>query len=183
MKWVPYPKKSKRLPVVIAQEELNSRISSIENLKHKCVCMLLYGCGLRRAELLNLKVADVDSQRMLVFVRHGKGAKDRMVPISEEMLSTLRMYWKSYRPKEFLIEGAQGGRYSPQSVLKVCYKHVGVKPHTLRHCYATHLHENGVDIKTIQELLGHANVKTTEIYTHVSSATLAKVQVPLKLAA
>jgi integrase/recombinase XerD len=147
---------------------------------------LIYACGLRRSELLNLRPIDVDSKRNLLIIRQGKGNKDRVVPIGEKIILMLRDYYIAYRPKKWLFEGQHGGEQysatSMQKVLKQSLLYAGVKKpvtlHWLRHSYATHLLENGTDLRFIQELLGHKSSKTTEIYTHVSTHSIQKIKSP-----
>ncbi|HIA35942.1 MAG TPA: recombinase [Flavobacteriales bacterium] len=169
------PRKEYRLPQVISQEMVKQLIEQTNNLKHKCIVSLLYSSGLRRSELLNLKLYSIDSNRMLIRVEDAKGNKDRYTLLSKTALSDLRKYWMEYKPKDYLFEGAKGGRYSERSVgqiIKRCALKAGIKravsPHMLRHSFATHLLENGTDIRYIQTLLGHSSSKTTEIYTHVA---------------
>ena len=147
---------------------------------------LIYACGLRRSELLNLKPSDVDSKRHLLLIRLAKGKKDRVAPISDKMIEMLRRYYKVYRPKVWLFEGQKtGGQYSETSLQKVLHHALitvdtkkPVTLHWLRHSYATHLLESGTDIRYIQELLGHKSSKTTEIYTHVTEKSLQKIKSP-----
>ena len=148
---------------------------------------LVYGCGLRRSELLHLKPGDILSDRGVMVIRQGKGRKDRIVPITEGIIQMLRTYYRSYRPKVWLFEGQIAGeRYSERSiqmVLKRSLKRAGIKKpvtlHWLRHSYATHLLESGTDLRFIQELLGHKSSKTTEIYTHVSNSSIRRIKSPL----
>ncbi len=180
------PKKEKKLPNVLSKEEVKKILEAPPNLKHRAMLSLIYACGLRRGELLNLKVQDVDSKRKLLVIRQAKGGKDRMVPLSEKVIHLLREYYKSYRPQDFLFEGAQKGTpytgSSLRSVLKQALKQTGIqKPvtlHWLRHSYATHLLENGTDLRYIQEILGHKSSKTTELYTHVSKGDLQQIRNP-----
>ena len=147
---------------------------------------LIYSCGLRRSELLHLKLADIDSKRGLVIIRQSKGRKDRIAPLSEKLLELLRDYYNAYKPKEWLFEGQSGkGQYDERSlasVLKQALEKSNItKPvslHWLRHSYATHLLENGTDLRYIQEILGHSSSRTTEIYTHVSNKSLQKIVSP-----
>lgn len=179
------PKRPKLLPNVLSKEEVTLLLTSLKNSKHKCMLSLIYSCGLRRSELLNLKLSDIDSQRKVVTIRQSKGRKDRMVPLSSKILEKLKEYYKSYKPKEYLFEGQQGGRYSEKSlenVLKQALIGAKIKKpvslHWLRHSYATHLLESGTDLRYIQELLGHNSSKTTEIYTHVSTKNLLSIKSP-----
>ncbi|MBM4137401.1 MAG: integrase [Nitrospira sp.] len=181
------PRKDKKLPVVLSKEEAAKILSSVENIKHKAILMLVYSAGLRVGEVVRLKPEDIDSKRMLIHVRGSKGRKDRYTLLSEKALNILREYWRKYKPAKWLFEGAKEGRYlSIRSVDKIfrnaCDK-AGIKKdvsvHTLRHSFATHLLEGGTDLRYIQELLGHAHSKTTEIYTHVSTKSLGKITSPL----
>lgn len=180
------PRREHPLPNVLSKEEVAAILSAHGNLKHRAMLSLIYACGLRRSELLNLKPTDVDSKRHLLKIRCGKGRKDRVVPISDKVIAMLREYFAAYRPKEWLFEGQHpGSRYSEQSlqsVLKQALAKAGIrKPvtlHWLRHSYATHLLQKGVDLRYIQEMLGHASSRTTEIYTHVTETRIQKIQSP-----
>ena len=148
--------------------------------------MLAYSTGMRLNELLNVKIKDIDSVRMQIRIEEGKGKKDRYAQLSKVLLIVLRQYFKEYKPKEWLIEGVVGGKYYPRSVqqiMKDALKKAGIKKkasvHTLRHSYATHLLENGVDLRYIQVLLGHESSKTTEIYTHVTTKGFDQIKNPL----
>jgi site-specific recombinase XerD len=180
------PRKESKLPQVISKEEILAMINSCANRKHKCVIELLYSSGLRRSELLHLKLSDIDSKRMLIRVEGGKGNKDRHTLLSKTALEHLRLYYKEWSPKIYLFEGQKGGMYSGQSVLNIvktaAYKakvRITVTPHVLRHSFATHLLESGVDLRSIQVLLGHGSSKTTEIYTHVATNTFVSIKNPL----
>ena len=170
------PKKDKKLPVVLSQEEVEKILLSVDNIKHKAILMLTYSAGLRVSEIVNLKSKDIDSKRMLIYIKMAKGRKDRYVMLSESILQILRDYWKEYRPVEWLFPGQDKEKHiTTRTVEKIfsnaCEKAKILKPvsiHSLRHSFATHLLENGTDLRYIQELLGHKNIKTTEIYTHVS---------------
>ncbi|MBW6498439.1 MAG: tyrosine-type recombinase/integrase [Bacteroidales bacterium] len=156
------------------------------NIKHRAMLSLIYACGLRRSELLNLKPADVDSKRKLLIIRQAKGRKDRVAGLPESIIEMLREYYKEEKPKVWLFEGQEKGeRYSATSLQKVLQNSVskaGIKKpvslHWLRHSFATHLLESGTDLRYIQELLGHKSSKTTEIYTHVSTKSLEKIKSP-----
>lgn len=180
------PRKERRLPKVLSKEEVLAMINSTNNLKHRCIVALLYSSGLRRAELLDLKIADIDSKRMLVRVEGGKGKKDRYTLLSATALEDLRCYYREWRPKFYLFEGIRGGKYSAESVVQVVRrsaKTAGIRqkatPHILRHSFATHLLESGADLRQIQVLLGHGSSKTTEIYTHVAVNTFRSIKNPL----
>jgi len=180
------PKREKLLPNVLSKEEIKQILNAPSNIKHKAMLSLIYSCGLRRSELLNLKLTDIDSKRGLIVIRQGKGKKDRIVPLSQKILEMLRNYYTAYKPKEWLFEGGdKKSRYnerSLQQVLKQSLEKTGInKPatlHWLRHSYATHLLENGTDLRYIQEILGHSRSTTTEIYTHVSNKSLLNVYSP-----
>lgn len=180
------PRKEKKLPVVISKKEVSNLINTLENVKHKCIVSLLYASGLRLNELLNLKPKDIESERMVILVRGGKGNRDRYTILGESLLKSLREYFKEYRPHEYLFEGANGGKYTGTSVQAIVRKaahyagiHKKVTPHTLRHSFATHLLENGTDLRYIQSLLGHSSSTTTEIYTHVAVKSFESIQSPL----
>lgn len=183
------PKKSRKLPNVLSQEEVLSIIQHTRNIKHRAILALIYSCGLRISELINLKLTDFHLERKQLIVKNGKGRKDRYVSLAESFLPLLSNYYYSYKPENYFVEGKNGGQYSTESVRqflrKSCLK-AGVKkvvtPHTLRHSYATHLLENGVDIRYIQSLLGHAKPETTMIYTHVKRKDLMEIQNPLDIA-
>lgn len=175
----PMPRRPIRLPVVLSQQEMLNVIDCTLNLKHKTVLMLTYTAGLRIGELLNLKASDIDSERMQIRVRAGKGKKDRYTILSKACLCLLRKYWLEYKPKGWLFNGMKpGSQYSRTSVRKVLKKSMkaanikktGVCVHSLRHSFATHLIEQGVDIITVKNLLGHSSLKTTMRYLHVRQA-------------
>jgi integrase/recombinase XerD len=180
------PRKETKLPTVLSEEEVCRIIEVTDNLKHRAIIVTIYSCGLRLSELLSLKLTDIQSQRMVVLVRGGKGKKDRTTVLSKRALEVLRTYYVAYRPKEYLFEGPEGGPYSPRSVnciIKHALAKAGIKrnasAHTLRHSFATHLLENGTDLRYIQALLGHSSSHTTEIYTHISTKNLRTIQSPL----
>ncbi len=181
------PKKDKKLPVVLSKEEISKILRAVDNLKHTAILMIVYSSGLRVGEVVRLKPEDIDSERMLIHIKGAKGRKDRYTLLSGTALLTLQEYRKKYNPLKWLFEGARDGRYiSTRTVEKIlehaCQK-AGLKKdisvHTLRHSFATHLLESGTDLRYIQELLGHAHCKTTEIYTHVSTKSLGKIRSPL----
>jgi integrase/recombinase XerD len=180
------PKRSKVLPNVLSKEEIKLILNAHSNIKHKMMLSLIYSCGLRRSELINLKPQDIDSKRNIVLLKNAKGKKDRITPLSPIILEMLRNYYNGYKPKTWLFEGQiVGEQYSEQSlqsVLKQALQKAGItKPvtlHWLRHSYATHLLESGTDLRYIQELLGHSSSKTTEIYTHVSTKSIQQIKSP-----
>ncbi|HBR10298.1 TPA: integrase [Candidatus Acetothermia bacterium] len=183
---LPRPKKAKRLPVVLSEQEILKILAQIRSLKHQAIIMLIYSAGLRVSEVVRLKVGDIDGDRKMLRVKGGKGAKDRYTLLSEIALETLRSYYQVSRPREWLFEGQKKGHYSRRSVEKIiehAIKKAGIQKkasvHTLRHSFATHLLEHGTDIRYIQELLGHSNIKTTQIYTHVAKQQTEEIVSPL----
>ncbi len=181
------PRRGRALPKVFSKEEVMKIFNATRNNKHKLILWLIYSCGLRRSEVTNIKLSDLDQDRGILNIREGKGNVDRMVPIPAKVWEKISAYQKSYKPSSWLFEGQTGGRYSVESVYSVfkqslkragIQKDVGV--HSLRHSYATHLHESGLDIRYIQELLGHKSTRTTEIYTHVSRRNLFAIRSPIE---
>lgn len=180
------PIKATRLPKVLSANEIFEIIHATNNIKHKCILGLLYSSGLRRQELLNLRVQDIDSKRMMILIRKGKGQKDRYTILSQNMLKDLRVYFQKWKPTDYLFEGAKPGKpYSPISITRILEKACAragiekkVTPHMLRHSFATHLLENGTDLRYIQSLLGHNSSKTTEIYTQVTFTNIQNVKSP-----
>ena len=183
------PKKSRILPSVLSQEEVLRIIQYTQNIKHRAILTLLYSCGLRIGELINLKLIDFHMDRKQLIVKKGKGRKDRYVSLADSFLPLLSNYYHSYKPTIYFVEGQNGGKYSAESIrsfLRKSCKKAGIRkpvtPHTLRHSYATHLLENGVDLRYIQTLLGHSKPETTMIYTHVQRKDLMEIQNPLDVA-
>jgi len=183
---IPRPKTPKLLPKILSKSEIKRIFETTENPKHLLMLQLSYGMGLRVSEIVNLKIKHIDSSSMLVLVAGGKGKKDRYTNLPESILTLLRTYYKAYKPKIYLFEGQYGGAYTTRSVQLVfkqamqkakIKKQIGV--HGLRHSYATHLIERGADIRFIQELLGHNSIKTTQIYTHITDVSKAKIKSPL----
>lgn len=181
------PAKERKLPLVLSEQEVLKLFEAVANIKHKAILVTLYSCGLRISELLALKITDIQSDRKLVLVREGKGKKDRTTVLAPTTLNLLRKYYQAYKPKTYLFEGGPGIPYSTKSVnniLKGALLRAGIQkpatPHTLRHSFATHLLENGTDLRYIQVLLGHNSPKTTEIYAHVSTRFLRDVQSPIE---
>jgi len=180
------PKRSRSLPKVFSKEEIKRILNATPNLKHRLILWMIYSCGLRRSEVLNIKLTDLDRSRSILHIRQAKGKVDRIVPVSGKVWDKVDEYIEAFSPDEYLFEGQQGGRYTATSVYNVfrramrkagINKEVGV--HALRHSYATHLHEGGLDIRFIQELLGHRSSRTTEVYTHVSRRNLMAVKSPI----
>jgi integrase/recombinase XerD len=185
---VPRPKKHKKLPKSLSFTEIKLIFQVTLNLKHNTILKMCYGMGLRLSEIINLKISDIDSHNMTVLIERAKGKKDRYINLPETILAQLREYYIVYKPKEYLFEGQYGGQYSSrsvQSVFKNSLKLAGIKKpvgiHSLRHSYATHLLETGTDIRFIQELLGHNDIKTTLIYTNVTDKSLRKIKSPLDM--
>jgi site-specific recombinase XerD len=180
------PKRYRPLPKVIPKEAIEKMLTVIPNLKHKTALTIIYACGLRRGELINLKLNDLDSKRLTITIKNGKGQKDRVLPVSQKLMGLIIKYYKLYKPLHYLIEGQQKGeKYSETSLEKIFYKYLGkvyknhnFTLHCMRHSYATHLLEAGVSLRYIQELLGHKSSKTTEIYTHVSMTGLKNIKNP-----
>lgn len=180
------PKREKKLPNVLSKEEVKLILEAKGNIKHKAMLSLIYSCGLRCGELLSLKPEHIDSKRNLLIIKQAKGRKDRVAPLSKKVIELLREYYKVYQPSLYLFEGQEKGTMydnrSLQNVLKQALFVANIrKPvtlHWLRHSYATHLLENGTDLRYIQEILGHSSSKTTEIYTHVSTKNIQNVVSP-----
>jgi site-specific recombinase XerD len=184
---LPYPRLKRRYPVVLSAEEVVRLLRAIGNVKHRTVAMVLYGAGLRITEALALELRDVDSARMVLTVRHGKGDRDRQVALSSVLLEALRVYWRAYRPSRWLFPGQKADQPLGPSTIQRAVKAARLKakiakpatPHTLRHSYATHLMEAGTDLRVIQTLLGHGSLRTTAIYTHVATERVRATRSPL----
>ncbi len=183
---MPRPRKKRVLPKVIAKETVVKLLNAPDNKKHKTMLMCAYAAGLRVSEVAALKLTHIDSKRMTIRIEQSKGKKDRYVMLSEKLLIQLRSYFKEYKPKEYLFEGQYGGAITTRTIQKVFTNaklKAGIKQevgiHSLRHSFATHLHESGIDIKYIGDLLGHKDIKTTNIYTHVSKREIGKIRSPL----
>ncbi|WP_310594080.1 tyrosine-type recombinase/integrase [Flavobacterium sp.] len=182
-----YPqRKEHKIPNYLTFAEITKLIDVTSNLKHKSIIMLLYSGGLRLSEVINLKIADIDSSSMTITIRQAKGKKDRQVMLSEKFLLILRQYYLKYKPSSFLFEGQNSLQYSGRSIQQIVKESATksglnkpVSPHILRHSFATHLLESGTDIRYIQELLGHNHLKTTEIYTHMTDVAKNKIKSPL----
>lgn len=189
LRGVPCPKGQKRLPVVLTFDEVTQFFNACHNFKHQTMFLCAYAGGLRVSEVVNLQVEDIDSGRKMIHIRQGKGQRDRYVPLSPRLLIVLREYWKQYRPETWLFYGSsKSRRMTANKVSRACRfvrleagLNKNVTMHTLRHSYATHLLEAGVDLRTIQVLLGHRQIKTTAKYTHVSRKLLESTPSPLDL--
>jgi integrase/recombinase XerD len=183
---LPRARKPETLPTVFDETEIAAIIKACENLKHKTIICLAYAGGLRVSEIVNLKIGDVDSKRMVINIKQAKGFKDRTIMLSTKLLIMLRAYYKEYKPKTWMFEGQYGLQYSTRSI-QIVLQHLKAKAgvtkkgsiHAIRHSFATHLLEGGTDLVSIKELLGHNSIKTTLIYTHVSKKHLSKIQSPL----
>lgn len=188
---LPYPKRHRKHPIVLSPEEVTKVINAARSLMHRTLLMVLYGTGLRREEVSLLRVANIDSSRMTIHVQFGKGGKQRFVPLSPVLLNTLREYWRWKKPKEYLFPGTRirNGKIMPisdKTVYHACVTaahRAGIRkkvtPHLLRHTFATHMLENGTDIRRIQEILGHGDLATTARYLHISQNHLQSVVNPL----
>jgi len=184
---IKFGKRKKKLPVVLDLSEVQALFSVTENIKHKAILMITYSSGLRISETARLKITDIDSKRMMVYIRQGKGGKDRYSILSQTALECLRQYWREYRPKEWLFEGQNQDKHicltSIQEIFVAAKKRAGITkqvcPHTLRHSFATHLIEAGTSLHHVQLLLGHRSPTTTTVYLHVSKVNLAQVASPL----
>lgn len=180
-KHIEYPKSEKKLPQIIEKQYLLDQIAKIENKKHKAIISLAYSTGMRVSEVCGLKLTDIDSKRMIITIRQSKGKKDRIVALSEKILGILRDYFTAYKPKEYLFNGQLDLQYSSRSCNQIVKKYLGKEYHfhLLRHSNATALLEAGTDLRIIQKHLGHSSSKTTEIYTHVSTAILQNMALPI----
>lgn len=185
-KYIPYPREEKKLPIVLSQKEIQALFNVCENVKHKVILSLLYAGGLRVSELINLKWENIDRKNRVIHIRQSKGKKDRQVMLPEQLINLLEKYWKQYHSKEYVLNGQDSLQYSERSinnVLKQLGEKAGVKKriyaHLIRHCTMTHLLEAGTDISIIQKLAGHSSPKTTQIYTHISTALISNIQSPL----
>lgn len=183
-----YPKRSfSKLPKFFSKEEIRQLLDSTDNIKHRAILMTIYSCGLRLNELLNLKIKDIRSSEKIIRINQSKGNKDRIVvSLPDKLLYILRDYYLVYKPTNYLFEGEKGNRYSERSVqlvLKKSLANAKIKTedtvHTLRHSYATHLIQSGIDVRIVQELLGHENIKTTMIYTHITDIDKKRTPSPL----
>ena len=182
------PRKEKKLPQVLSKQEIIAMIEQTSNIQHRCIISLLYSSGLRRSELLNLKLTDIDSKRMIIHIRNAKNNKDRYSLLSIKALKDLRIYYKQWQPKEYLFESPIRQKYSGKSVAAIVARAAkkanikkSVTPHMLRHSFATHLLESGTDLRYIQTLLGHSSTRTTEIYTQVTLNSFKLIKNPLDL--
>lgn len=181
-----HPKKTQKLPVVLSRSEIAAILGQTKNIKHRSMIALAYGAGLRVSEVVNIRVADVDFAEKILHVKQSKGKKDRISVLPEKILADLQKLTIGKSPQDFLFESERGGRLTamtPQKVFRRCCEKAGIKKaasfHSLRHSFATHLLENGVDVRYVQELLGHSNIRTTQIYTKVTNPKLKNIKSPL----
>ncbi len=187
------PMKERKLPEILSLEEVNLLLEVTKNLKHRMILSTIYACGLRVGELINIKIEYIDGSRKTLHIKQGKGKKDRIVPLPDCLIDELRGYYKMFKPKVYLFEGRKGKnsidstKYSPSSIrqffkrsLRAAKIRKKATLHTLRHSYATHLYEKGINLRSIQVLLGHESSKTTEIYTHVSNTHINNTPSPLE---
>jgi len=186
-KYIPYARKNKKLPIVLSQEEVQRMFNVCENLKHKVILALLYSTGLRVSELINLKWQNIDRSRMIINIIQAKGNKDRQVPLPVTLIPLLEKYYRVYKSVDYVINGQTTAQYSERSVgevMKQLAAKAGINKrvytHLMRHCAFTHMVEMGTDIKLIQKVAGHSNVKTTDIYTHISHNIVSKIQSPIQ---
>ena len=184
---IPFPRRARKLPMILSREEVKALLEAPRSLRHRTLLAVLYGTGVRVAEVTQLKLSDIDARRHVLWVRQGKGRRDRQTLLSEKLLELLRTYWRSERPTEWLFPSAKGGRpISPKAVYLACRSAAqaagiskSVHPHSLRHAFATHLLEAGINLRTIQILLGHANLETTARYLHVADVAVRSTPSPL----
>lgn len=183
---IPYARKDKKLPIVLSKDEVQRMFDVCNNLKHKTILSVLYACGLRVSELINLKWSNIDRSRMVINIIAGKGNRDRQVMLPVQLIPLLEKYYREYKSKEYVFNGQNSLQYSDRSVLQVIKQlseKAGIKKrvytHLMRHCSFTHLCESGVDINLIQKIAGHNNVKTTMIYTHISDSLISKINSPI----
>lgn len=186
-KHIEYPRSEKKLPIVLSVQEIQSMFDVCDNKKHKVILSLLYSCGLRVSELINLKWSHIDRSRMIINIIQAKGKKDRQVMLPPSIIPLLEDYWREYKSKQYVINGQNSLQYSDRSVgevVKQLAQKAGIKnkrvyTHLMRHCSFTHMVENGIDINLIQKIAGHSSVKTTAIYTHISHNIISKIQSPI----
>lgn len=186
---IPYQRKPRKLPEILSSEKVMALITSLRNLKHRAILTAIYAGGLRASEVIHLKVSDIDSQRMVLRIDQGKGRKDRYVMLSPKLLDVLREYWKAERPQTWLFPGLIPGKPLDRStvarIVDLAKKAAGITgrvyPHLIRHCFATHLLEQGANLRVIQKLLGHQSLRSTEIYTHVAKNYLQETSSPLDI--
>lgn len=174
------PVKEEKLPTVLSKRQIKAGFDQIKNIKHLCICQLLYGCGFRRMEVLNMQPSWINRELNVITIRAGKGKKDRNVMLDATLLANLEKYYRLHKPKVYMFESTvPGKKYSAKSVESIVHQYFKTNPHSLRHSFATHLLEAGQDSRYIQELLGHADIKTTERYMHISTFSIANIPSPM----
>lgn len=185
-KYIPYARKDKKLPIVLSVDEIQKMFNVCDNKKHKLILALLYSCGLRVSEVINLKLSHLDKSRKIINIIQAKGNKDRQVMLTESLIPLFEEYYNEYMPQEYVINGQSSPQYSERSigeVIKQLAAKAGITKrvytHLIRHCSFTHMVEGGVDINLIQKIAGHSNVKTTNIYLHISDNHISKIKSPL----
>lgn len=185
-KYIPYARKNERLPIILSVEEIQKMFSVCDNLKHKVILALLYSCGLRVSELINLKWCNIDRSRMIINIIQAKGNKDRQVMLTPSIVPLLEKYWYEYKSKEYVLNGQFGLQYSSRSVGEVVKQladkaglNKRVYTHLLRHCSFSHMVESGTDIALVSKIAGHSNIKTTNIYLHLSHNLISKISSPI----
>lgn len=186
-RYIEYCKRSRKLPIVLSPDEIQRMFNVCTNLKHKAIFAVLYACGLRVSEVINLRISDIDGARSVIHIIQGKGGKDRQVMLPQSLLLLLRQYYIQYRPKEYLFNGQSSLQYSSRSInefLKDIAKKAGINnkriyAHLIRHCTMTHMLEQGTDISIIQKVAGHSSPKTTQLYTHISNTLISRTHSPL----
>ena len=189
IKHIPFARRPKKVPAVLSQDEILRVFAVVDNGRHKAILMTAYACGLRVSEVIALKIEDIDSKRMLVHVRQGKGQRDRLVPLSRRLVDVLRVYWSVFRPKVWLFPGIKPDTHvstrAVQRAAVLAFLRAGITKratlHTLRHSFATHLLEAGTDIRVLQSLLGHFRLSTTQLYNHVTRQQVTATKSPLDL--
>lgn len=187
-RFIEYCRRSRRLPIVLSLEEMQRIIFSAYNLKHKTILCLMYSTGCRVGEIINMKLCDIDRSRMVINIRDAKGGKDRQVTLDPLVLKLMEVYYKQYKPVEFLFNGQFELQYSARSIAMFLQRYsdkAGIKkrvhPHLIRHCYATHLVEAGIDMSILQNVLGHSSIKTTQLYGHISNNIVSKIVTPVQM--
>lgn len=185
-RYIEYSRKERKLPIPLDSHEIQLMINGCDNLKHKAILVLMYATGMRIGEIINLKLCDIDRSRMVIYIKQGKGNKDRTAPMHNDLLKLLEKYYREHFPKTYLFNGQTKEQYTAKSIqtwIKELGKKVGIKkdiyPHLIRHSFGTNMVEQGVDMSIIQKMLGHANIKTTHLYAQISTSVINRVASPL----
>ena len=189
-KYIQYCKRNRKLPIVLSVEEMQRIIFTATNLKHKTILCLMYSTGMRVGEVIDLKLSNIDRSRMVINIQDAKGGKDRQVTLDPLVLQLMEVYYRQYKPNVFMFNGQFDLRYSARSIAQFLQNYAykaGIKkkihPHLIRHCYATHLLEAGIDMSVLQKVLGHSTIKTTQIYGHISNNIVSKIVTPVQFIA